>query len=796
MIKMKKIAFVATLLIPFTFHLSPLKAQAVVSDGFDRLVVSYKTPTPDMQTVIHNAAYTLPTLPGYNAGGEVGAPALPVRGDIIEVPFCTSISVSVENAVYDTIQLSKYTIFYPLQPSRSKSDTTHHNLIFDKKVYNADAFYGLPLAEVEVMGVARDRRLAQLRFNPVQINPVTNQVVVCRSADVTVTYVGSDVDCTLEHYQRYHTPAFSVGTTLNSLYSSNQAIKQSNNQVVRMVIAVPDILRCKAIERFAEWKRHQGLLVNILYYQVLGINTNTALAAHLKSFYDDASDSAPAPTYLLLVGDNNQLRAFDSQLPSSGYWSSDPGNDHITDLYFVSWTTGDDLPDCYQGRFSATDTATLASIVDKTLLYEQYAFADDSYLARAALVAGEDNASHTTSGWNADYAWVYADPTMDYIAYNYVNAANGYTDVVYYKNDTSYAPSGVSVTGYCSSSSSATALRNLYSSGLGWINYSAHGDWDCWHKPNFTISHVNSMNNTGKPSFMIGNCCLTNKFDKSICFGESLLRRGNSAGAVAYIGGTNSTYWQEDLYWSVGVRSNINHTLSPNYNAQRLGIYDRLFHTHSESFDKYAITAGAIVYYGNLSVNSSSSSSNMKKYYWEIYELMGDPSLMPWTRRAADLDISLALNGQTIAVTTVANAYVALVDTATLSPIFAAFADDNGRLSIDISSVADLSATLLSATAQNYKPYTRIFATNPLGVSDIEDSQLSIYPNPATDHVAIDGLAAGSTVELYDAQGRQISVFKTNTSKFEFDVSTLSPGLYLLRIHTPKSVVTRKLVKN
>ena len=218
---MKKLFVIASML---TASFGVVSAQAVVADGFDRLQVTYKTPTPEVQHELQNA---LLTLPGYTSGGEIGSPVLPVRSDIIEVPFCDNIVVTVENAVYDTIQLSQYNIFHPLQPSRSKSDTTRHDLVFNDKVYETNAFYSLPLAKVEVMGVARDRRLAQLTYSPVQINPVTGQVVVCRSADVTVTYVGADVDRTLEHYQRYHTPAFSVGTTLNSLYSSNQAINLS-----------------------------------------------------------------------------------------------------------------------------------------------------------------------------------------------------------------------------------------------------------------------------------------------------------------------------------------------------------------------------------------------------------------------------------------------------------------------------------------------------------------------------------------------------------------------------------------
>ena len=791
---MKKTFWVLALFHFSIFNFQFAHAQQVVSDGFDHLQVSYKTVTPEVQHVAKNYDYTLLTLPGYTTAGEVGAPVLPVRSDIIEVPFCDDIVVTVENAVYDTIQLSQNSILYPLQPSRSKSDTSADKpLVFNEKVYETDAFYGLSLAEVEVMGVARDRRLAKLCYSPVQVNPVTGQVVVCRSADITVSYVAADVDGTVEHYRRYHTPAFSVGTTLNNLFSS---VKQSGNQTIRMAIAVPNSLRCDAIERFANWKRRQGFLVDFLYYHEAS-SSNSALAERLKSLFDTASDAHPAPAYLLIVGDHNQIPAFNSQISSSGYY--DVGSDHVTDLYFVTWTADDYLPDCYQGRFSATDTATLADIVNKTLLYERYAFDDDAYLARAALIAGEDNAQHSASGWSTDYAWVYADPTMDYIAYNYVNAANGFDQVFYYKNDTSYAPTGVTITGYCSATASASALRNLYNTGIGWINYSAHGDWNEWHKPSFTVTQVSVMSNNGMPSFMIGNCCLSNKFNKPTCFGEALLRKNNNAGAVAYIGGTNSTYWEQDLDWSVGVRTNISHTMSPTYNVNNLGTYDRLFHTHSEPFEEHVSTAGAMVYFGNLAVNASSPSSytpNMKKYYWEIYELMGDPSLMPWMGRASDLPMALVSNGNTLTVTTQPHAYVALVDTASLRPLSAGHSDESGHLSIDLSSVSDMRGVLLSASAQNYKPYFRLFATDPLGIDSqlsAINAQLSIFPNPASDHVIISGLPVGSTVELYDATGRRILTLNSQLSTL--NLQDLPSSLYLLRVCTPEGIIVRKIVK-
>lgn len=761
--------------------MSGMNAQQVMIDNFDRLLVHFQTPTLNIGSQpFANGKVDVLSLEGYQLGGEVGSPALPVSISMITIPFCDDIVVEVSNAVYDTLDAS-IRMPLPLQPSRSKSDTLRRDPIVNAGIYAIDAYYGMSLASVEVQGVARDRRLANLTFSPVQVNPVTGRIVVCKSADVTVRYVGSDEEGTCEHFRRYHTPAFSAGTSLNQLFSTKDHIASSP---IRMVVMVPRSLSCKSLRNYVAWKRSQGLMVDLIYSDLENLETNTAMAEYLKNLYLNATTESPAPTYLLLVGDHAQTPAFNSRLSSSGWGLS---NDHISDLYFVTWTSGDYLPDCYQGRFSATDTTTLANIISKTLLYEQYAFEDDSYLGHAALISGEDNGSHQTSGWSADNAWIYCDPTMDYVAKSYVNATNGFDSVSYYKNNTEFAPAGVHVTGYCSASSSATALRNLYTEGMGWINYSAHGDWDRWYKPSFTVTNVSSLNNNGKPSFMIGNCCLTNKFDKNTCFGEALLRRKENAGAVAYIGGTNSTLWDEDFYWAVGVRQNIRNDMDVEYKASNLGMYDRLFHSHGESHDQYVVTAGEIVMSGNMSVNTSSSS--YKQYYWEIYELMGDPSLMPWLGPAADLQANFRRDAAEFKVNTVAYAYVAIVDTGNTVPLATAFADASGMATLDIASDVDLSHAHLTVTAQGYKPFFASLS-NDVGIDNTPDSQLTLYPNPASDHVTVslDGL---QRVEVLDLTGRTLVCQTSGT----VSLATLPAGVYLLRLFTPTATIVKKIIK-
>ena len=564
-----------------------VNAQQVTEDNFSRLQARYTTPQLSVDGIAFgNDKYINLAIDGYVEGGEIGSPAVPVSYSLLTVPFCDGMEVTVSNDVYDTLHLGSALQLMPRQPSRSKSDRSEPTLDIDKGVYATDAFIGGPLATVKTIGIARDRRLAQLVYSPVRVNPVTGDVIVCRSADITVTYVNPDSAATVEHFRRYYTPAFTGGQSINQLFGSKDI---TSSMPIRMVIMAKSMFRCKRLETFVKWKRTQGLMVDVVYTDEQGLTTNTAMANYLKGLYTNATAAAPAPTYLILIGDNEQLPAFDSRISGSG-WSG-PGNDHVTDLYFVTWTTGDKIPDCYQGRFSAVDSTQLGNIILKTMNYERYVLDDPSYLAKAALIAGVDNTYYVNTN---DNGYKYADPNMDYAAKYYINAENGYTNVTYYKNNTDFAPDGVTVTG--SSRNAANALKQLYNGGVGWINYSAHGNWNEWSCPEFNVNDVNNMNNVGKPSFMIGNCCLSSKFDEGVCFAEALIRRGNRQGAIGYIGGTNSTYWSEDFYWSVGYRNSISNTMNANYSASNLGIYDRLFHTHHEGFTARAVPAGKRVF--------------------------------------------------------------------------------------------------------------------------------------------------------------------------------------------------------
>lgn len=296
---------------------------------------------------------------------------------------------------------------------------------------------------------------------------------------------------------------------------------------------------------------------------------------------------------------------------------------------------------------------------------------------------------------------------------------------------------------------------------------------------------------------MIGSCCLSGKFNKSECLGEALLRRGDNAGAVGYIGASQETFWTYDFYWAVGVRSSVSGTSVPTYNSSRLGAYDRLFHTHNEALSAQAATAGQMLYAGNLATQSAGSDQTSKiyaQYYWEIYHFFGDPSLMPWLGKAPELPLSidtadLATEGS-VRLTTVPNAYVAVIDSVTLQVLAVTYTDAVGYGSLTIPLTNLPKGSIFSATAQGYRPYISNLDGVKLGL----DIEIHAYPNPATNQVTILGSGI-SRVDLVDINGHLMSTHEVGADFYTLDIAALQPGFYLAVITTDTGVTTHRIVK-
>ena len=74
----------------------------------------------------------------------------------------------------------------------------------------------------------------------------------------------------------------------------------------------------------------------------------------------------------------------------------------------------------------------------------------------------------------------------------------------------------------------------------------------------------------------------------------------------------------------------------------------------------------------------------------------------------------------------------------------------------------------------------------------------TIYPNPAVSRVSVklsDEACLGSMLEVYDRMGQRVMAARVTDLTFGLDVSTLSSGVYFIRINDGKSGAGYKLLK-
>ncbi|MBI5218008.1 MAG: T9SS type A sorting domain-containing protein, partial [Bacteroidia bacterium] len=82
----------------------------------------------------------------------------------------------------------------------------------------------------------------------------------------------------------------------------------------------------------------------------------------------------------------------------------------------------------------------------------------------------------------------------------------------------------------------------------------------------------------------------------------------------------------------------------------------------------------------------------------------------------------------------------------------------------------------------------------PLGINDIPEQNINIYPNPANNNIEIEGLQAGK-IEIMNLQGQVIKKIVVSNTKSNIDISKLSGGVYTMRIKSDKEIITKKLIK-
>ncbi len=679
--------------------------------------------------------FTQFVIPGFHHSHTVGKPNLPMMNKIIEIPIGATVKteiVAYDEKVIDLTKLGVENKLMPMQPSLSKSqDPQSVPFRFDAAAYVTDEFFSEATASVKVLGIMRDKRLALLKIAPVQYNPVENKLKVLENLEVKVTFENADYFATERMHEIYYSPDFSQSMK-NMIALETKDDPQSLIRFPQKYIVVMPNSFAETMAPFIAWKKQQGF--DVILYTFDGVANNNEVKQFIHDLYNNATEDDPAPTYVLFAGDTEQIPPFNGTTGG-----------HVTDLPFVD-VTGDNLPDIYTARFSARNIDELQPYVDKTLYYEKFEIADPSYLNNITLIAG----------WDASHAETHGYPTIRYGHDYYYNAAHGF-------NTNMYETTG--------SGQFENEIISDVNNGVAFINYTAHGSQTSWADPSMTLSDVHGFTNDGKYTLAIGNACLTASMEVGECFGEAWLRKANGGG-IGYIGGTNSTYWDEDVFWSTGYFDHVGDGVTPTLEETTMGAYDAGFVTDDLT------TQVAMIYVGNFAVMTSGSSRDT--YYWEIYQLFGDPSLMIYWGAPEEMTVEhmpvLLLGSSTFEIMTDApKALIGLMKDGEL--VASAMTDETGYALVDFGAPLTVAGEYtLTITAQNKIPHVET-------IQAIVPANVTLTPSSVNIATATDVVVSVS--DTSNAPMANVNIWISSPGYFVDTVVTNSNGEATLSVNAP-----------
>ncbi|MCF0199877.1 MAG: peptidase C25, partial [Bacteroidales bacterium] len=611
-------------------------------------------------------------ISGTYPSGEIGTPELPASHQMLAVPFGATPSVSVVRFTTTDYKLSDYGIntIYPHQESvRKDAKPEDIHFAYNEAAYQASkALASAPEVSIEVQGTLRGIRVGSLVINPLSYNASTNTLRVFNDIEVEVNFEGANYEETKNMLLNTYSPYFDV--VYKEMFNYRQILDVYTEHPdlmaypVRMIVVANDMFQ-SALQPWIDWKTQKGFYMDVNYTSTVG-TTAAAIKTFLQNKYNNGVQQGQTPTFVVIVGDKGQVPA------------SATGNQSqkVTDLYYGS-VDNDYFPDMFYSRMSVETTSQLTALVNKILQYEQYTMPDPSYLNNVTLIAGWD------SYWNPKVA----QPTINYATTYYYNAQHGFNNVNTYLTQGQYS-----------------GCYTTLNTGVGFINYTAHGSETSWADPSLTVSGVNGLSNSNKYFLAMGNCCLAADWGYSgTCFGEAMVRAENKA-AYSYIGSCPSTYWYEDYYFGVGATHTLNGP-TPSNTESTTGVYDAVW------MDDTYNTVSSMVFVGNLAVcyvhTGGYQTHSNPTYYWQAYHVLGDGSIMPYRVQPTANNVSHAntfpAGATSFTVNAQAGSYVGISKDNVL--LGAALVPASGSVSVPVTAVSSGQVKIVVTKPQR-QPYS------------------------------------------------------------------------------------------
>lgn len=540
---------------------------------------------------------------------EKGYPELPKIVRDISIPFASDIKGKIIDSKFKDFKL-------PIVPSKGS---------FSRKInpkdvpytfadaYSKNEFFPSNIFEIGEPYILRDVRGNALTIYPFAYNPVTQILRVYSKILIEISFEGTNNKNVITHTSKGKNMYFeSIFQNHFINYKDRENYRSFNIQFSPMMKAnasneeVEEIGRMLVITNdnyyntmlpFAAHKNSIGLPTQVVKMSDIGTTSNA-----IKNYIQNNYNNDNSLTFVLLVGNHPQIPSI---VPSMSMCKgSDPS--------YSLLAGNDNYPDIIVGRFSGATVADIETMVSRTITYENMT-SDQNWFHKGVGIA-----SDLDYNYDGQYDYLLSrDIRTQLLDYHYTSVDELYTG----------SQGGEDALG----DPTATMLNSTINNGVSIINYTGHGDTECWHTVDFSIPNVNALTNDNKLPFIFSVACLVGNFTQgwdcpdepltvTTCFAESWLRAknsntGNPTGAIAFYGSSIAQDW----YPPKTAQEEFNTLLTSN------------------SYFSF----GALCFNASIKMISSYFEGFNHFRYWNIF---GDPSVTVIPHKPCSLSVTGSIN--------------------------------------------------------------------------------------------------------------------------------------------------------
>lgn len=549
--------------------------------------------------------------------GIIGAPSVPVKDYTFIVNKNSSFT-------YKIVERQFIEIDGNIAPHNGETILRHQendvvpSLTLDKNIYSQNQFYPSVNVSHNSTKTYRGVSLASVRVNPVQVNPQSKKIRITTRLKLKVTFSGgvksSLTDIVSENqnrilkrralnYQDY------FGTTFRETMYNDWA-----DDV--LIVTINDFK--EAAKRLAYWQRLKGLDVKIV--------TQSSWSADevKKTCHDFYKNTSPKPSFVIIIGDSEHVPGV--------YDVSAWGDDFVTDYRYINLEENftDYYPEMSKGRISVKDPEQAIQVVDKITSYESHPprQMEDYYQNLVSCSYFQDHKADDTCDTDFISAMEAVNVHMEKQDYYRISRIYYADDEVNPKN---FGTRGVFANQelpaflqrpQMSWNGNADDIIHAFHRASSFIYHYDHGYHKGWGDPNFTLKHLDELQNNGYYPIVYSNNCKSGYFDhEEVCFTEKLLRLPN-AGAAGVIAATRN-----------GLTGFSDFMMRGYFDAAWPGLFP-------DQPQEPIFTIGDIMTHSYICLSAEGKyTDKYDKSYFELIHYFGDPTATIWTRIAQGITV-------------------------------------------------------------------------------------------------------------------------------------------------------------